>query len=813
MEYANGFAKRLAENGFRLVLLGEKSKIPLTPKWTTAARCAWIDENPGHLNWGVVGGDTDREDGRRLVVIDVDVKPGKTGDEELQALIDKYGDPPPTYRVRSWSGGLHLYFLTDVQSNSFRKTMRSEKFPRSSIDIQGPGKQVVAPGSYVEEVVQRGDGTGVKSGTYTEDRESPLFREIEEMADISQWFGDDTATLLLSTGPTIVREPYRMPDSIEEGKNSHTECLRLAGMLNARYGLVGQVLTDKLYEILVDKKDLGTYSGSLDKEWLSQFSEFVSRRFMFHTVDDLVIAEFVVFHSHVGPEIRYVANHGFYVWDGSIWQFAHEDSYVYEAMSSLARALQAAIAKSEWEHSNQEERGRYEERYDIVRTKDGAYIEGKGEPDVALMQAVRKKLSNTHSRRSILSSLKENAHSLGIAEDAKNFNANPNLLVCKNGTIEFDGKGGFVFRENRKEDLMTTRLNVDYSPNAVCPTFIRTMQMNIVKQKGGRGAPYSLTASNAETDHDTLAWLQKWLGYCITGQVGEHKMVMFYGHGRNGKSLLIETLSDIMGVDEYYTQLDAWILDSKSGKNKDPVKLKLQGARMAVIHEAPAYQLDESELKSLIGGDMVTARGLYQKNVITFSATHKLMYVSNNKPQIRSAGVSIWDKIVLIPFRRYVGDFERDGQLNLKLRKELPGILNWLIEGACQWYKLTASGGNLSLCLSKVLEKEREEYKEEEIPLKTFVADVLYAKSAGVVKGSHLYNTYLQWEESRQTHLSHVLGQKRFYKTLGELGIDVHKDNKNAQCIYGYVMKPLDELQEILESSPRHTMAYAGVDF
>jgi putative DNA primase/helicase len=112
---------------------------------------------------------------------------------------------------------------------------------------------------------------------------------------------------------------------------------------------------------------------------------------------------------------------------------------------------------------------------------------------------------------------------------------------------------------------------------------------------------------------------------------------------------------------------------------------KLAGKRFITCAEVNEFNLNETRLKALTGRDPMTARFLNHE-FFTFIPVCKIWIATNKKPKIVGQDDGIWRRIHLIPFtQKFEG--RENKQLKDQLREELPGILNWVIEGAGSWLR------------------------------------------------------------------------------------------------------------------------------
>lgn len=187
------------------------------------------------------------------------------------------------------------------------------------------------------------------------------------------------------------------------------------------------------------------------------------------------------------------------------------------------------------------------------------------------------------------------------------------------------------------------------------------------------------------TDNDLSIqdYMQNVLGSCLIGKSVEQAIFFLYGTGANGKSVFIETLSDLLG--DYAITTDP---SSLMRKNRDAVRndlYRFKGARLVVGSEASGEQhVDEVMLKQLTGGDTIVARPLY-KEFVSFRPTWTIVLRTNRLPQMDTNDNAIWRRVQVIPFNVQIPPDRQDKYLRSKLRAEFPGILAWLVKGCLAW--------------------------------------------------------------------------------------------------------------------------------
>ncbi len=174
---------------------------------------------------------------------------------------------------------------------------------------------------------------------------------------------------------------------------------------------------------------------------------------------------------------------------------------------------------------------------------------------------------------------------------------------------------------------------------------------------------------------------------------------------------------------------------------------RLKGARLVTISECPAdVWLDEAMVKQLTGGDTVTARYLYGRE-FEFKPEFKLIMATNHKPRIRGTDSGIWRRIRLVPFTQTIPESKQDLQLPDKLAAELPGILNWALDGLRLWLARSNNGRRRGLPPCTAVDTATAEYRGEQDRLKQFLDDCLMQLPGYTVQASVLYQVYRKWCE------------------------------------------------------------------
>ena len=174
------------------------------------------------------------------------------------------------------------------------------------------------------------------------------------------------------------------------------------------------------------------------------------------------------------------------------------------------------------------------------------------------------------------------------------------------------------------------------------------------------------------------------------------------------------------------------------GGAASPDLFKLQGARFILSSETTDAGVDEAQIKTMTGGDQITARGLY-KDPVTFFPQFKINILGNHKPVIRNMDHGIWSRIRMVPFLRIFTD--PDKTLKERFRDDAPHILAWMLQGCLQWQQRGL--GDVPAAISKATEA----YKSEMDVIGEWVLDRCVTDPRSATMSSILYASYRDWAE------------------------------------------------------------------
>jgi putative DNA primase/helicase len=307
----------------------------------------------------------------------------------------------------------------------------------------------------------------------------------------------------------------------------------------------------------------------------------------------------------------------------------------------------------------------------------------------ALMAHIKSSLSTAKLKAMVESAQSEP----GIPVQPEELDADPWLLNCVNGTLDL--RGGEL-KPHRQADLITRCLPISYDTEAQYPTW-ETFLWRIM---GGSQDPDDPDMPTGGLENRQAAdlrakaligFLQRAIGYTLTGSTREQCIFILHGPTKTGKSTFLATLRALLGA--YGQQAD---MSSFMHKEKEEVRndlADLAGSRfVCALESKEGRRLAESLVKQLTGGvDLIKARFLFQEH-FTFKPQFKIFLGTNHKPVIKDTDNAIWERIRLVPFIVHIPKPERNKALDEQLQAELPGLLAWAVRGCLEWQRLGELG-------------------------------------------------------------------------------------------------------------------------
>jgi putative DNA primase/helicase len=275
-----------------------------------------------------------------------------------------------------------------------------------------------------------------------------------------------------------------------------------------------------------------------------------------------------------------------------------------------------------------------------------------------------------------------------------------------------------------------------------------------------------------------VAYVQRALGYSLSGITKEQAIFVAHGNGANGKSTLLNTIKRVMGDYSAATPFDTFEADSRNMYGNDLAALK--GRRYVIASESEATRrLAEARVKLVTGQDPISCRFLYGE-FFEYMPQFKVWLAVNHRPIIKGTDLGIWRRIHLIPFNVTFGqgDREMDKELDLKLAEELPGILNWLVTGYTFWK-------SMGLAAPDTVQEATQEYKKENDHVALWLDDRTIRDAKSELSATEAYTDF-------RSYLEEIGEVNRAIPTMKSWGISMgEKGYEKRRTSNGYVYQGL----------------------
>ena len=306
------------------------------------------------------------------------------------------------------------------------------------------------------------------------------------------------------------------------------------------------------------------------------------------------------------------------------------------------------------------------------------------------------------------------------------------LLNVLNGTIDL--RTGEL-RPHNRADLITKLAPVEYHPEAQCPRWHRFLQEVF------------------QSDEELIGYVQRAVGYSLTGLAREQCLFFLFGGGSNGKGVFLVTLRFVLGDYAQRTKPDVFLEQARSdSKAATPDLARMVGVRMIITSEVKdGAAMAEGLIKELTGEERLTARMLYGQP-IEFDPVAKIWFAANHKPIVQGTDHAIWRRIKMIPFEATFtapgdpnhreGNPPKDPNLRHSLRDEAPGILAWAVRGCLEWQRTGMQEPD-------VVQAAVAEYRSEQDVLGQFIDACCVVEPAATVTPADLRRAYTSWCEER----------------------------------------------------------------
>src|SRR5690625_566471 len=352
--------------------------------------------------------------------------------------------------------------------------------------------------------------------------------------------------------------------------------------------------------------------------------------------------------------------------------------------------------------------------------KEKIYVaDGTDEEEAKKLFMRHLKATRNHNGKTNM--IKESQHLVSITQEQ--FDNDPHVFNVQNGYLDL--KSGLL-KDHDKEKHFTKISNVEFTDKADCPLWDDFLNQIF------------------DGDKELIKYIQRAVGYSLSGSTEEQMMFILYGNGRNGKSVFLDIINELFG--SYSTNIQPQsIMVKQQSNNANPDIAKLDGARFVTTTEpSEGMRFDEGLVKQMTGGDRITARFLHE-NEFEYIPQFKLWMATNHKPIIRGTDDGIWRRMAVIPFTVQIPENQVDKRLPHKLKREINAILNWAVEGYLMWQEE-------GLSEPQAIKDQRKSYRTEMDSIEAFIEECCELGDDFRVRGSELFDEYDHWAKSNNQY-------------------------------------------------------------
>ena len=374
-----------------------------------------------------------------------------------------------------------------------------------------------------------------------------------------------------------------------------------------------------------------------------------------------------------------------------------------------------------WCYDNEGMRERMADRaIEAMKAEAKFYIQADEENGGDMAKAFEKHMKKSRFYNSRISMLNMVQHHVPVLP----FQLDRYKMVLNTPSGVLNLKSGEL-KEHKPEYYLTKITPVEFSENAECPKWLEFLNEIF------------------DGDKDLIRYIQKAVGYTLTGSTAEQCAFFLYGTGKNGKSTFLDIIRDVFGDYAANIQPETIMVKSNTGGNANSDIARLKGARLVTsVEPNEGVRINEGLLKQLTGDDPVTARKLYGEE-FEFKPEFKLWIATNHKPIIRGTDTGIWRRIHMIPFTVQIPEEKVDKNLKHKLKAEMTGIFKWCVDGCLMWQRE-------GLKMPKAVLDSVREYRREMDVISAFIEDK--CQIGGSVQSSVLYAAYSSWAEENNEY-------------------------------------------------------------
>ncbi|QEL17412.1 DNA primase family protein [Limnoglobus roseus] len=486
--------------------------------------------------------------------------------------------------------------------------------------------------------------------------------------------------------------------------------------------------------------------------------------------------------SDIGNAARLIADHGEdvrYVGDWGCWAAFDGVRWVRDGVGASVQERAKATVKNLLTEAVVALKAAVDALADAKTEEEEAKAK-KAETAAKAMIAHAKKSHDIRKIRDMLSAAKSDPR-VFIPVGSDVFDKRRDLLNCPNGTVDLRTE---QLTPHRREDYLTTLCPIRFVYDAPRPLYLKFLD-------------------DIFPDSPNVAdYLRALAGYMLTGEVTDQAVYLLVGDGSNGKTVWLELLLYVLGLELTYT-VPAEVLLDASGNRHPTERAGFRGARLAVASETQEETaLNESRIKNLTGGDTMTARYCRQ-DFFSFSPTHKMALATNHRPRVRGTDNGIWRRIRFIEFPRrfwtvsdqlrepkgvFKPEDKADPHLLERLKAEGEGVLADMVQAARWFY-----AGNGTIEPPAEIAHATAAYRKDEDTLGRFFMTKTQPCDEPNITGAELRDSYVDWNRANGHTDATLIGSRKFFERAAKL---FGKPSKSSVMMYRCKLKHVDPLAD-----------------
>jgi putative DNA primase/helicase len=511
--------------------------------------------------------------------------------------------------------------------------------------------------------------------------------DVDEI--LSHISNDATSFKRPSKTTTNKKTKQKKADDNSPTKGRNDTLMKAAGLLR-RYGADEDKILDRLVQL-----NASLFNEPLDEDEVARIASSVMRYEPSRIYENNEVGNALRLVDSFAEEVRWVPDwKTWLVWNGVFWSRSGAGEALYRRAGAVLKTLLREL--------------------EILKLAVDADDEDHGKGELTELRAHYSRTATQHGFSAMVR-LAQTDDRVGAKHTI--FDADPDVLNCANGLVDLR-TGNLI--AHARERMCTQHTATAYVPKADTSDW----EKFVLEAMGG--------------DAELAAFLQRVVGYSITGKTDEHALFFLFGGGCNGKSTFIETILEALG--EYGMAAPPHILATRRNEPHATELASLWKKRVVVsseFEEGKAW--DSTKVKSLTGGDAITARRM-REDFWTFDPTHKLFVTANAKPIVRENSDGFWRRMKLIPFEQSFRGRE-DKKLRERLRKNLEGVLAWAVAGASAWYRE-------GLAVPESITKATLAYREEQDDVGRFFDECCDRGPNARCSREEIYDRYRTWCEA-----------------------------------------------------------------